>query len=283
MKMKKSNDYFSINKLAKYSRTTRATLIHYENVDILYPAFVDGNKCRYYSYEQIGLINLVRTLQLFGMSLKEIAEITQNRTPKEILSLLRNQLMTVNKIISEQLETQKLILTLQGSIEEAMDINENEITVCREKKKAVFMGPRNNYPKEKENENSGRKDYDALLKFYDYCENYAPYINLNYTPWGYFSKERIEKGEWVYPDNYYLYTPDGNSEKPEGLYVTGYTRGNYGYPHTDKLYKRMMKYIDENNLVIAGGSYEEYPLNELSIKDPANYLIRISILVKEKR
>ena len=272
--------FFSINKLAQFSNTTRSTLLHYESVGLLVPAFVDIHKRRYYSYEQIGFINLIRMLQMLGMSLKEIAECIQERTSKDMLDILKNQLMAVNKIIAEQVEVQKLILKLQNDIESAIKINEDEIGLHWEEKKNIFLGPQIYHSRGK----TKGTDFEALIKFYEYCDKNAPNINLslNYSPWAFFSKERIKRNDWVYPDKYYLYTPNGHDEKPAGLYVTGYTRGHYGYPQNDELYKRLIKYILENNLEIAGGAYEEYPLNEKSVKTPTNYLIRVSILVKRK-
>ena len=277
----KNYELLSVSQLAKLSRTTRATLIYYDKIGILRPVSVGENNYRYYSHTQIMVLSFVKTLQTLGVSLKEIAEISQNRTPKKILCILRKKLISVNKNIAEQLDVQKLIVTLQNTIEEAVEIDENEIneiTVRWLPKEAILLGPQNEYPKGKE----GRADLIELVKFYKYCEKKAPHINLNYFAWGFYSDERIKKGDWIYPDKFYLYTPDGCDEKPEGLYVTGYTRGYYGYPYTDELYKRIMKYIDENNLELNGGSYEEYLLNEISVSDPDNYLIRVSILVKPK-
>jgi len=284
--MEISNNYFSINKLATFSRTTRATLLHYESLGILLPAFVDQKKFRYYSYEQIGLVNHVRIMQILGMPLKEIAEIVQNRSTKDIMNMLESQLVVVNKTIAEQLEVRKLIMKFKSDLESVTDLNENEIKIHWEEKKNILLGPKNKYSKgtgNKKEKKASRMDYDALVKFYEYCETTAPEINisLNYSPWSFFSKERLEKGDWIRPDHYYLYTPEGRDEKPAGLYATGYTHGYYGYSH-DGLYQRLMNYIDENDLEITGGAYEEYPLDEQSVRNPTNYLVRISILVKQK-
>jgi len=271
----KERELLSVSELAEFSRTTRAALIHYDKVGVLVPTEIGKNNYRYYSYEQIGLVNLIRTLQLLGMPLKKISEITKKRNPKDMLMLLNGQLNFINQNILDQLEARKLILSLQNTIEEAFAVDENKIEVNWMNKKTIFLGPKNDY-------SDGKSDYDALLKFYKYCKKKDVNMNLNYCAWGYFSKERIEQGDWIYPEKYYLNTPDGYDEKPAGFYVTGYARGSYGYPHTDGLYKRIMAYIKENNFEITGGAYEEYPLNEISVKDPNEYLIRVSIPVKRK-
>jgi DNA-binding transcriptional MerR regulator len=57
----------TIGKLSKFSRVPRTTLIHYDKVGVLKPVFVDKNNYRYYAFDQIGWVNLIRTMQFLGM------------------------------------------------------------------------------------------------------------------------------------------------------------------------------------------------------------------------
>jgi len=107
-----------------------------------------------------------------------------------------------------------------------------------------------------------------------------PGYDLNYPVWAVFSKERVRRGDWNWPERFYFYNPEGHDKKPAGTYVIGYTRGGYG--DCSSLYKRLLDYIDTNNLVISGDIYEEYPLNEISVNDSSNYLIRVMIPVRER-
>jgi effector-binding domain-containing protein len=107
-----------------------------------------------------------------------------------------------------------------------------------------------------------------------------PDLDLNYPVWGVFSEERIKNGDWKYPDRYYFYNPEGHDKRPADFYAIGYMRGEYG--QTDELYSRMLAYIDRNGFEICGDAYEEYPLNELSVSDSGNYLIRVMITVRKK-
>ncbi len=94
-----------------------------------------------------------------------------------------------------------------------------------------------------------------------------------------FSEERVKSGDLKWPDRYYFYNPSGEDERPAGLYAVGYTRGGYG--QSNGLYQRMADYIKAQGFTICGDSYEEYPLNELSVKDDTNYLIRVLTTVCE--
>ena len=267
-----TNGLLSIGELATYSRVTRATLLHYDKIGVLKPVHVGENNYRYYSINQVSWVNLIRTMQVIGMSLKEIVRITESRTPESILRLFSEQINVINRTIAEHVEARKLLLTLQTTIENSIGIDEDKIELMQEKAVPIIMGPKISYA-------DGKSDWDALLNFYNYFKKKGVSINLNYSVWGYFSEERIKKGDWRFPDRYYLNSPDGDDRKPEGLYVVGYGRGSYG--KTDEIYKRMLKYINENGLEICGPVYEAYPLNEISTPNPENYLIRISISVKK--
>jgi effector-binding domain-containing protein len=99
--------------------------------------------------------------------------------------------------------------------------------------------------------------------------------------WALFSEKRIREGDWVFPDRYYFYSPNGQQKRPGGHYAVGYARGAYG--QTDDLYKRLLAYIQQNGLEICGNVYEEYPLNEVCVSDDTNYLIRVLIPVRTKK
>jgi len=105
-------------------------------------------------------------------------------------------------------------------------------------------------------------------------------MDLNYPVWAIYSGERIKKGDWVWPDRYYFYNPEGHDRKPAALYAIGYSRGGYG--QTSDLYRRLLGYIDSNGFEVCGDSYEEYPLNEVTVVEDNNYLIRAMIEVREK-
>ena len=263
----------SIGKLSKFSRVPRSTLIHYDKVGVLKPTLVSENNYRYYSFDQIGWVNLIKTMQFLGMPLKDIIGISKHRTPEKILRLFSNHINDINSFVVKSLDARKLMLTLQTTIENSIAVDENKIEFIYEPESHIFLGPQNDYSK-------GKNDWEELLKFYDYCERHGENVNIYYSAWGMFLEERIKKGDWKYPDKYYLNCPDGDSIKPAGWYVVGYGRGYYG--QTDILYQKIIKYIRENNLVICGPAYETYPLNEISVNNPENYLIRISITARKK-
>ncbi|MDR0852406.1 MAG: MerR family transcriptional regulator [Clostridiales Family XIII bacterium] len=267
------NGLFSISEMASLARVTRDTLIHYDKIGLIQPVLRGKNNYRYYSDKQLALVNIVRTLQSLGMSLKEIDKIARSRTPERILQAFTEQTPEIEKNIEKLLKSHTLLLTLRETIASALSTDEHAVELQQQEAESIFLGPKNDY-------SGGRSINDALLQFYKYCRKTEDTIDLNYSAWGVFAGARIERGDWQGPDHFYFNNPHAHDEKPAGLYVTAYGRGNYGTG--DKIYRRLTRYINENKLTICGPAYEAYPLNEISIQDPDNYLIRVSIRVKQK-
>jgi len=208
------------------------------------------------------------------MTLSEIKSIKDGRTPESMNELLSRQIEHIDAKIDEWVRARKLLLTLSQTISSALGVNEEEITVQSLPAQAIVLGDLNNYSK-------GRNDYDAFLTFYKTTNKKYPDLDLNYPVWGLFSQERIKRGDWVWPERYYFYNPEGPDQRPAALYAIGYTRGGYG--QTNELYPRMIDYINKNGLEICGDTYEEYPLNELTVHNDKDYLIRAMITVCEKK
>ena len=264
---------FSINEFAKLSRTTKETLRHYDRIGLLTPTSRGANNYRYYSSGQLAVVNVIRTLQELGMTLDEIRKIKDDLSPAVIDELFERQIKLIDQKIESWVRAQKLLFTLRKTIRSVLYIDEEDITVQYLPAEAIVLGDLNDYSR-------SRTDYDALLSFYHLMQERYPDLDLNYSVWGCFSEQRIKKEDWVWPDRYYFYNPEGRDKRPAGLYALGYTRGGYG--QCDNLYKRMNKYIAENNYEICGDAYEEYPLNEVCLPDSNNYLIRLMITVREK-
>lgn len=266
--------FFTVSDFAKLSRTTKATLHYYDTIGLLSPLSRGlDNKYRYYSRGQLAVVNVIRTLQAFGMSLSEIKTLLDRRTPGFMDEVFTQQIDRINEKIDELGRAQKLLFTLRKSIHSVENVNEDAITIQFLPAEAIVLGDLNDY-------SQGKDSYSALISFYNAISKKWPNLDLNYPVWGVFSEDRIKRGDWVWPDRYYFYNPEGRDKRPAAFYATGYTRGGYG--QSDELYKRMIDFIDKNGFEISGDAYEEYPLNEVCISDDATYLMRIMITVREK-
>ena len=264
---------FSVNDFAKMARIPKDTLLYYDKIGLLTPDMRGDNKYRYYSILLLATVNMIRTLQKLGMSLEEIKELKDNRSPHLAEDVLSRQINKIDIKIEEWVRSRKLLITLMKTINDALDVDENTITIKFLPAEAIVLGDINDYSR-------GRDAYDALLSFYHSIGEKYPDVDLNYPVWAMFKRDRIIQGDWIWPDRYYFFNPEGHDKRPAALYAIGYTRGGYG--QSDEVYKRVIEYIDNNGFEICGDAYEEYPLNEICIVENNNYLLRVMIAVREK-
>ena len=267
----KTKHIFSITEFAKFARTTRAALLHYEEIGLLKPIRRGDNKYRYYSHSQLATVNLIHTCRSLGMPLSDIQDLIEHRTPDLIYELLGRQIKAVDERIAESIRARKLLCILSDTIHAVQDVDETAISIQWVEKQAITLGEQNDY-------SGNRDDYDALDSFYQSCFYKYPDMDMNYSVWGTFSEERIKRRDWRWPDRYYFNNPDGLEDRPAAFYAVGYTRGGYGQSHD--LYVRMLEYIETSGFAISGPTYEEYPLNEICITDDKDYLMRVMITVE---
>ena len=266
---------FSISEFAKYSRTTRDTLLHYDRIGLLSPIARGENNYRYYSGNQLAVVNVIRASQQLGMSLEVIKELKNRRTPELVDEVLGQQIEKIDDNIDYWIRARKLLLMIRKLIHSVSDIDESEISIKHVPAEAIVLGELNDF-------SQGRSFYDALLSFYQDMRSKYPELDLNYPVWGIYSEEKIRHGNINEADRFYFYNPEGFDKRPAALYAIGYARGGYG--HTEELYARLLRYIDDNGHEICGNIYEEYPLDEACISESEqnNYLIRIMITVRAK-
>ena len=268
----KRKETFSVAEFAEFSRTTRDTLLYYDRIGLLSPEMRGENRYRFYSSGQLPIVNLIRTFQALGMTLAEIRSIKEERTPEIIDRHLEQQIGLIDEKIDDWVRARKLLITIKGIINSTLSIDEDEITIRHMPAEAIVMGELNDY-------SQGKNEYDALLSFYRSCSEKYPDLDLNYPVWGMFTENRIKERDWVWPDRFYFYNPEGLDKKPAALYAIGHTRGGYG--QSAELYERMLDYIDAHGFEICGPAFEEYPLNEVCIASDSEYLMRVLITVRE--
>ena len=264
----------SVSEFAKFSRTTRYTLLHYDKIGLLSPVSRGDNNYRYYSSSQIAVVNVIRTLQELGISLREIKKLKDRRTPQLAEKVFMQQIKKIDKKIQDWERARKLLLAFQDTIRSVSGVDESGITIRYLPEEPIVLGDPNDY-------SGGGDDYDALSNFYREIGGKYPGLSLNYPVWAVFSESRVKSGDWVWPDRYYFYNPEGCDKKPAALYAVGYKRGGYG--ECGELYRRLIEYINNNGFEICGDAYEEYPLNEVCVVEDNNYLIRVMITVREKK
>ena len=76
---------------AKLCNTNKRTLIHYDEIGLFKPAYIDEKGYRYYSESQFDVFFTITCLKELGMPLKEIGAFLDQRNPESLKELLLKQ------------------------------------------------------------------------------------------------------------------------------------------------------------------------------------------------
>jgi DNA-binding transcriptional MerR regulator len=267
--------YLSIKEFAGFVGMTVSALRYYDSRGVFLPAkhgIKHENQYRYYDPTQITTIKMIQVLTEIGVPLREIKELAQNRTPEKLLKLLNRNRDKVADEIRFLQDILSVINTLMDLLNEGMSVTETEITVTETPEKRLILG--------------GENDFNGTDEFYGefihFCNTpHEPKLNKSYPIGGYWDSMAAFLDEPSRPMRFFSLDPKGKDRRAAGLYLNGYTRGYYG--QTNDLPERMTAFAKKNGLVFTGAVYNTYLFDEISITDPAQYLLQVSVSVSETR
>jgi DNA-binding transcriptional MerR regulator len=264
--------YYTTGEFAELCGIKKKTLFHYDDIDLFKPEKVMSNGYRYYSKYQLEVFNVIAVLKEIGMPLKEIKKFLDKRNPENTLQLLKYEKEQVEKEIHNLKRIQKLLEVKLNLIEVGINSTSELVLEEKEEEYIVLSNP--------VNETEDDYDIETYTEHIKYCiDNDLDYgypvgsiinkenlINRRFDKYSYYLSKVIEKKK--YKDLVL---------KPKGLYLVGYSHGYYDKVY--KVYEKMIKYIEENNLRINGYSYEEVLIDEIASSIGDDFVIKISIKV----
>lgn len=266
--------YFNTGEFAKLCNVKKQTLFHYDDIGIFSPEIKDHNGYRYYSYQQFEVFNVILILKEIKMPLKEIKSYLDNRTPESLIELFKNKITQVDKEIENLTRIRKLMETKIDITKKACSIDYSKIKLEVLDEDYLVLSS--------SIENLSYKEYlKAVSKHMNYC-NFNK-LNIGHSVGTMINKENILKGV---DDNYsYIYTktePKNNIsstfKRPKGLYAVAYHHGNY--ITIDETYKKILQFLKNANLNIGRYAYEEFILDETTVKGYENYVTQILVEIE---
>lgn len=275
--------YLNISKFSKLVNVSRRTLIYYDSIGLLKPAKIEGNGYRFYTYDQVDLVDAIKTLSEMGVPLSKMKEFLDSRTPLSARQLLMQQ----KALIEERVEHYSFVLEMIESKIQAIDegvVAELSIPsddgTCSERQLPVLVTTvESDIPIYLVLEGASKDGFDfgANLDYYKSLPELG--IPLGF-PFGYVTplSELKQGGDLSTATGVYLRMKSeahANAAIPAGRYMIAYDHAEYG--RTEEVIASMLRTAEEEEYEIVGDSYEEYLINELSTHDKHAYLVKVMI------
>lgn len=244
-----TKDLYTIGETARLLGVSTQTLRFYDKKKILSPVYTDAETgYRYYSYKQFHIIDRIKYLQSFGLSLEEIAVIIKQGTVDGLMPFLHKQ---KDILVEEVQKTNERIRDIDWYINYFSYLKNYDggmfIYRIHQEKRFIFKVP--------VFKNDELSDMEIRLA----SEKARPqYLHLNYRRlYGYKIDFEGLLNKKFKPDTYFIYLrkePDFNSENfemlPEGDYICFRTRILKENWETDIL-KNYFKDLPQPRLVLA--------------------------------
>lgn len=268
--------YFSVGELSKLTNVPIQTLRYYDKMGLLKPAYINKqNNYRYYSINQFIKIDLLKQCKLMGLSLKEIEDLLKDEiTADSMIKILEQQRVVLDKKIKELEAVKSYIDFLDFRIKESKKVEKAEIFIKENDERVV---ERYNCRMEnvKEIELNLRKVLLEAEK--DDCM-------LNSELAFEASLEKLKTEDKVVYTAIMLYKHAkgvDNCENvilPKGKYLTMYY--DDGYKNNLKYYKKMLNYIEKNNIETIGDFNEFSILSRINSNEAEKSIIQLEIKIK---
>lgn len=264
--------YYSTGEFAKLCNINKKTLFYYDEVGLLKPEIVLENGYRYYSVRQIEVFDVIDIMRKLKISLKEIKHFLDNRTPKNTLDLFDEKKKMIEAEI-KSLEKMYEVLQVKTDIINSGLNASNEVFLEEQPAENLILS-------NKIRVTSDFYDVNACTDLINRCNSEG--LHSGYPVGVMISKEKLQAENFLDHDYFFIKTnhKEGMTvEKPKGLYVCAYHNGYYDT--TPETYKKIMKFIAENNLEIDCYSYEENRIDEIATSNTDEFIIKISVKCKK--
>lgn len=269
--MEQEKHLYTSGEFAKLSGVNKRTLHFYNNIGLLHPEKIGENGYHYYTVYQFAKLQIILTLRQIGISIEEIKTYFNNYSDDSFAKMLLKQKNIINKTIDQLLQIKYFLSIKAEKLELGLSAEDGKIELCTIPERRLILSQ----PISSKSDEIGFSDASDFLLYlkekFNIFDSFGSRISL----------DNVKKERFNSYDCYYAYCTN-KKIKPdlilkEGTYLRAFCIGKWD--KIPSLYKKIINYADKNNLVLSAYSYEE-GLNELSLKEAANYKTMITIHVE---
>jgi DNA-binding transcriptional MerR regulator len=270
---KKNGKYLTTGEFAKLCKVNKQTLFFYDQIGLLSPVMKNEKGYRFYSIRQIELFFVIDLLKDLGMSLNDIQQYMQNKSPESFLSLMYRKKDEMVKKIQEMEMKQKVIEAKIALMEEASRLDFHQITLEQLPEVTLYL--------------SRNIENITSVEFVEVVSDFINELNVSQLDSGYplgviTKREHILKGEF---SNYsYLYieqpTPKEGYQyfkSVKGDFLVGYHLGDDKSIH--QTYGRLFSEMERLHIAMGEYVFEEYIYDTVVMNHKEHYVTKIMIQV----
>lgn len=261
--------FLTTGEFARLAGVTKHTLFYYDEIGLFSPEVKTENGYRYYSVAQLDVFDVIYTLKELGVSLEEIREYMENRTPASLLALFQKEEKMISQQITHLKNIRNWIRKKEKIIHFITEEDLDEICMIQESESYLICG--------EAKENDDKTWAEEIGKLLELCRQKGIKTTGSI---GYLQKkEDIEKGIFDHYRVFYERMDKKPSRipfqiRPAGTYLTAYHRGRW--QEFSRTYRKILDYIQKNNLSSDLCFYEDTILDSLACQREEDYITKIT-------
>jgi DNA-binding transcriptional MerR regulator len=270
---KKAGKYLTTGEFARLCKVNKQTLFFYDQIGLLSPIMKNEKGYRFYSIRQIELFFVIDLLKDLGMSLNDIQQYIQNKSPESFLSLMYQK---KEEIVKKRLEIEmkeKIIEANIALMEKASHLDFHQVTLEQLPETTLYLS--------RNIENITEKEFVEVVS--DFINELSvSHLDTGY-PIGVITKrEHILKEEFTNYSYLYMEQPNPKEGYPyfksvKGDFLSGYHIGDDKTIHNT--YKRLFSEMNRLNLALGEYVFEEYVYDSVVKNHKEQYITKIMLQV----
>ena len=237
----------SVGEFAKLCSTTKETLRHYKNINLLTPKYTEKNGYNYYDVEQYYNFHVISILKMAGVPLKTIKYFHDFNNAENALSVFEEQSKIVEKSKLKLMLMDFMLKSTINNINTSIKLTSDKIETTYFEKEYYFTIPfkrKNSLRVTSLNDISLVDAYDKFNKI-----SLKEKALINYHIGAILNNNSITH---FYAITDKLYPTECCHEKPAGKYIYYVKKHTWDLTET---YNNFVKYIEDNNIKTTGNIY----------------------------
>lgn len=265
---------FTVGEMAKLSNISKQTLIFYDRKGVFSPNYVDpGNGYRYYSADQLELLDNILVLKEMGLSLEEIRSFMGNRSVDLALSLMREQRRKMAERMERIQKLQKKLEDKIGILESFRKDEKRVVVLEKTEPEYLLLEPVEGCGDLLQQDLAQKRLLRRAKR-----ENYPYYYQIGTL----YSRKAMEAEQWDRASYMFLLLEAPVEDvwymkKPPGFYVRGYHTGPY--QKSGETCRKIWETAGQQKYRLGEYLYEYCILDSLTSRSSKDYVTEIQIPV----